>query len=224
MLRTLSVAVALTAVSAAAATAQTSPEFAVGAQVGTTGVGVEGQVRLSDLVNVRVAGDLFSYEEEFETDDVDYDGELQFNTVSAFVDLHPFNNGLFVSGGGFLGDRTVEVTGTPNRDVVVDGQVIPRAAFGRLVGEAEFGSAPFVGVGYNNTFRTAGPIGFKLLVGAAFGEAPTVDLRREGGEPLPADIQAEFDAETQREEAELQQELEDFKTLPVVQLGLTYRF
>lgn len=225
MLRTLSVAFLLAA-AAGSASAQTGPgRIAVGAQVGTTGLGAEVQVQASEFLNVRAGGDFFNYEEDFETGDFDYAGEADFSTVSAFVDLHPFNNGFFVSGGGFLGDRTVTVAGTPNRDVVIAGQIFPPPRFGRLVGEADFGgAAPFLGLGYNNTFRTAGRIGFKALVGAAFGEDPTVELRREGGDPLPAAIQAQFDADREAEERDLEQELEDFKTLPVLQLGLTYRF
>ena len=38
------------------------------------------------------------------------------------------------------------------------------------------------------------------------------------------EIQDEFDAEVEREEAELESEIEDFKILPVLQVGVTYRF
>lgn len=216
----------LACLAAAPAFAQSgSGRFALGAQIGTTGVGAEGQFRVSDHLTLRAAADVFRYDEEFETGDIAYDGELDFTTGGAFIDLHPFGNALFVSAGGYAGERTVQVTGAPNRDVVIAGQVFPPARFGRLVGEADFGGfAPFVGVGYNNTFRTGGRLGFKILAGAAFGEDPTVDLRREGGDVLTPAIQAQFDAEAEREERELEQELEEFKTLPVVQLGLTYRF
>ncbi len=225
MVRTLAFAL-FAAAAAGSASAQTSSgRFAVGVQAGTTGLGAEAQFQTTDFLTLRAAGDVFSYEDEFETDDVRYDGEADFSTLSAFVDLHPFRNALFVSGGGFFGERTVQVTGTPARDVVIAGQVFPPPRFGRLVGEADFGgTAPFLGVGFNNTFTTAGRIGFKVLVGAAFGEEPTVDLRREGGDVLPADVQASFDAEREQQERELEAEIEDFKTLPVVQVGLTYRF
>jgi hypothetical protein len=139
--------------------------------------------------------------------------------------VHPFRNAFFVSAGGFLGGRSVEVSGTPKRDVVIAGQVIPPPRFGRLVGEADFGdAAPFVGLGFNNTFTQGGRWGFKVLAGAAFGSDPTVELRREGGDVLPAAVQAQFDADREAEERDLEQELEDLKTLPVLQLGLAYRF
>ena len=198
---------------------------AVGAQVGTTGVGAEVQVRASDMIVVRGSVDTFRYDEEFETDDIDYDGELDFTTGGAFVDLHPFGNPFFVSAGGFAGQRTVEVTGTASRSVVVGGQTLTPVQFGRLVGEADFGdTAPFLGIGFNNTFTHDGRWGFKVLAGAAFGGDPEVTLRREGGDPLPPAVQAQFDADRAAEEQELEDELEALKTLPVVQLGLSYRF
>ena len=225
MLRILFLSLTVAALAAGSAAAQTSGRFAVGAQVGTTGVCAEGQLQATPFITLRAGGDVFGYDENFDTGDIAYEGSADFNTISAFVDLHPFQNGFFVSAGGFAGDRTVEVVGRPNRDVVIAGQVFPPARFGRLVGEADFGGgAPFVGLGYNNTFTKAGRFGFKALAGAAFGSEPTVELRREGGEALPPAIQAQFDADREREERELEQEIEDFKTFPVLQVGLTYRF
>jgi hypothetical protein len=213
------------AAAASSAVAQTPGGVAVGAQVGTTGLGAEVQLRAGRYVTLRAGGDLFRYEEEFDTDDIAYEGELDFTTATAAVDLHPFANPFFVSAGAVLGQRTVDVVGRPNRDVVIAGQVVPPPAFGRLVGEADFGgAAPFVGVGFNNTFTHDGRWGFKVMAGAVFGGDPEVALRREGGDPLPPTVQAQFDIERAQEEQELEEELESFKTLPVVQLGLSYRF
>ena len=225
MSRILLLSAALAALAAAPALAQTNGRVAVGAQIGTTGVGAEVQVQASPNVTLRAGGDLFKYDEEAETDDYDYAADLDFSTLSAFVDLHPFQNPFFVSAGAYFGERSVDVTGRPNRNVVIGGQTFTPTDFGRLVGQADFGStAPFVGLGWNNTFRTAGPIGFKIVAGATFGSDPTVDLRREGGVALPSNIQTAFDAEVAAEERELEEELENFKILPVLQAGVTYRF
>ena len=225
MSRILLLGAAFAALSAAPALAQTGGRVAIGAQIGTTGVGAEVQVQATPMVTLRAGGDLFTYEEEAETDDYDYDAELDFSTLSAFVDLHPFQNPFFVSAGAYFGDRGVDVTGRPTQNVVIGGQTFTPADFGQLVGDADFGSsAPFLGLGWNNTFRTSGPIGFKIVAGATFGSDPRVELRREGGIALPPSIQAQFDAEVEQEEADLERELEDFKILPVLQAGVTYRF
>jgi hypothetical protein len=225
MLRTLSLALLAAAATAGAASAQSDGRFALGVNAGTTGVGVEGQFRAARSVNLRVAGDFFSYDEEFSTDDIDYGGEIEFNTISGFVDLHPFDNSFFVSGGVYGGDRSVNFQASSTVSAEIGNTIFTAEQIGTLTGEADFGdAAPFVGLGFNNTFRTAGPIGFKALVGAAFGDAPQVTLRRTGGVTLPASIQTQLNAELQNEERELQEEAEDFKTFPVIQLGLSYRF
>lgn len=224
MLRTTLLAL-IAAAAAGAASAQTSERFAIGVVGGTTGVGVEGQFRAAPRVNVRVTGDFFSYDEEFATDDVDYDAEIDFNTIGGFVDLHPFDNPFFVSAGVYAGERAVQVNATSDTSAEIGDVIFTPAQIGTLTGEVDFGgAAPFLGIGFNNTFRTGGRIGFKAVVGAAFGGDPEVRLARTGGAPLPANIQAQFDQELRDEERELQEDVDDLKTFPVVQVGLTYRF
>lgn len=227
MLRTVSIALLTLAATAGAASAQgMGPErFAIGVNGGTTGLGVEGQFHATPYVNLRVAGDMFNYDTDFSTDDVDYQSEIDFQTISGFVDVHPFNNAFFVSAGVYGGDRSVEVRATSNRNAEIGNVVFTPAQIGTLTGTVDFGNtAPFLGIGFNNTFRTNGRIGFKAVAGAAFGEDPTVQLRRTAGDPLPIAIATQFDQELRNEERELQEDAKDLKTFPVVQLGLSYRF
>ena len=228
MLRTLSLAFVVAAATAGSAVAQSSGRFALGVQGGTTGLGVEAQLQASDYINLRVAGDAFKYDDTFSSRNVDYDGELDFSTFSGFVDLHPFNNSFFVSGGGFVGERSLSVRANSTESRVIQGMTFTAQQIGTLEGEGDFGDfAPFVGLGFNNTFRTGGRIGFKAVIGAAFGQEPDITLRRTGGTPLTgafAPAQAILDAETRQQELELEEDAEDLKTLPVVQVGLTYRF
>jgi hypothetical protein len=225
-MRLLLLGAAMAALSAGSAAAQTTPgRIAVGANIGTTGVGAEVQVQATPHLTVRGGGDWFNYDSDYSTDTADYAAELDFSTLSAFVDLHPFASPFLISGGAYFGGRTIEVVGTPNQNVVVGGVTYTPAQYGRLVGESDFGDvAPFVGLGWNNAFHTASGWGFKVMAGATFGSDPTVELRREGGTALPPGGQAQFAAEVEAEERELEQELEEFKILPVLQLGLSYRF
>lgn len=226
MLRTLSLAL-LAAAAAGAASAQTAggERFAIGVVGGTTGLGVEGQFHANEYINLRIAGDAFSYETDFGTDDVDYASEIDFKTFGGFVDIHPFANALFVSAGVYSGDRSVSVSATSNQNAEIGDVIFTPAQIGTLTGTVDFGGgAPFLGVGFNNTFRSGGRIGFKALAGAAFGEDPTVELRRSGGAPLAGPIATQFDQELRKEERELAEDAKDLKTFPILQLGLTYRF
>ena len=217
----LGVLIAATVAGSAAAQSR----VAVGAQAGTTGLGAEVEVQASPMLTLRAGGDWFNYDDEFDGDRFQYEGEADFSTLSAMADLHPFNNSFLISAGAYFGERSVAVAATPRSNETVGGVVLTPAQFGSLVGDADFGStAPFIGLGFNNTFRTRGPIGFKAVVGATFGGEPDVQLRREGGMTLPANVQAAFDVERAQEEQALEDDLEDFRILPVAQVGVTWRF
>lgn len=209
------------------AAAQTAPaeRFAVGVQGGTTGIGVEGQFAATDRLTLRGSFDSFQYDGDFSSDDIDYEGELDLNQGGLFLDYHPNGGGLFVSGGAYFGDRKADLRATANTSVEIGNQVFTSAQVGTLQGQVDLGEfAPFVGVGYNNTFTTTGPIGFKVVLGAAFNGDPEVSLTRVGGVALPSAIQAQLETELRNEEREIEEEADDLSIYPVLQVGVAYRF
>ena len=209
------------------AAAQTAPaeRFAVGVQGGTTGFGVEGQFAATDRLVARASFDSFQYDGDFSSDDIDYSGELDMNQGGLFLDFHPTGSALFVSGGAYFGDRGAEIVANPNTSVEIGNTVFTAAQVGQLKGEADLGEfAPFLGVGYNNTFTSASKLGFKVLLGAAFNGDPEVTLTRVGGIPLTPAVQAQLDTELRNEEREIEEETDDLSILPVLQVGVAYRF
>lgn len=221
----LSLVTAIVFASPAVAQEAADSRFALGAQIGTTGLGVEAQASVNRYVAVRGSADFIRYDAEFETDDVDYDGELDLTQGGAFVDVHPFANAFFVSAGAYFGDRQVDLRADARGSAEIGNLVFTPEQIGRLEGEADLGGfAPFLGLGYNDTFTTDRRWGLKALVGAQFGDDSEVTLRRTGGIALPAALQAQLDAELRNEERELENDAEDFKVFPVVQLGVAYKF
>lgn len=201
--------------------------FAIGPQIGSTGVGVEAQFKISDRVTVRGGFDSLQFDEEVEGDDILYDGELDFSTGGIFADLHPTGDAFFVSAGVYFGDRKVTVSGTPTAGTTVEigDDTFTAAQVGTLNGEMDFGgTAPFVGLGWNTTFTSSRRWGFKVLAGAAFGSDPEASLTRTGGSALSPADQARLETELRNEEIEIEQETDGFKVFPVVQVGLAYRF
>jgi hypothetical protein len=212
----------LAALLPAAALAQQPGRFALGAQVGTPGAGVQAQFSVNDYIVLRGSYDVLQWDADDTYDGVDYNADIDFQSPGAFVDLHPFRNAFFVSGGAYFGDRGVDLDATPDEDVSIGGATFTPAQVGNLTGRIELEStAPFVGLGYDNTFKHGGRWGFRVLAGAAFGDAPEVSLDSSGGtlsnEPL-------FQARLEQEEQEVQDDADDYKVLPVVQVGLNYRF
>lgn len=220
-LKMLAMAAAFAAAPASAALAQSSP-VAVGANIGTPGVGVSAQVQATDSVVLR--GDLdwlrFSRDEEY--GGIDYDGKAKALTGGLFADWHPGGGAFLVSTGAYLGKRELEIDAQPNGNVEIGGQTFTPDQVGRIDGEAKLSKfQPFVGLGYDNTFTAERGWGFRALAGVAFSKKPDVDLRASGGtfSSDPAFIERLL-----AEEAEIEEDAEGFRYFPVLQIGFTRRF
>lgn len=222
-MKTVALLAAFAALPATAAFAQEDRgRFALGAQVGTPGAGLQAQYSVNDYIVLRGSYDVLQWEADDTYDGVDYEADIDFQSPGAFVDIHPFKNGFFVSGGAYFGERGVDLTSNPDEDVELGGFTFTPEQVGTLNGRIDLEStAPFLGIGYDNTFTRGGAWGFRILAGAAFGDAPQVRLRASGGtlsdDPLFQEILAD-------EERDIQEEADNYEVLPVVQIGLNYRF
>lgn len=210
----LSLALIAAAVPAAAQTAGS-------VHAGTMGVGFEAQVALGPTFVVRGGVDRLRHDFDRTYSGVDYGASLDFDTVGVFIDLHPFRNAWFVSGGGYLGARELRLEAEPVTPVEIGGAVFTPQQVGKLTGEATLSQvSPFVGVGFDNTFTGRWRVGFRALVGVAVGESPDVTLNSQGGTlSNNASFRQRLDAEAERIEEEA-----EYSLYPVAQLGLTWRF
>jgi hypothetical protein len=80
---------------------------------------------------------------------------------------------------------------------------------------------PYFGIGWGNAVAKGSALSLSVDVGVIFQGAPNVTLTTEGTD---ASIQSQVDAQLAIEKAELEQDLDDFKLYPVVNIGATYRF
>lgn len=204
------------------AKAQDGERFALGAQAGTPGLGLQAQWALNPRLVLRGGYNVLNWDRDQTYKGIDYDAKIDFKSPGAFVDLHPFANGFLVSGGAYFGSRKIDLDATPTGNVNIGGATFTPAQVGSLTGRIDLeNTAPFIGLGYDNTFTLNGRLGFRLLAGAAFGDKPKVDLDARGGtlsnDPL-------FRARLDDEERQIQDEADNYKVLPVVQAGLNYRF
>jgi hypothetical protein len=213
-------AVALGALTATAASAQNSP-IAVDVHGGTTGVGIGARYKLNDTFVLRADYDSLKHSDDFNSDDVQYNGELDFKPFTFAVDVHPFRNSFFVSGGYVTGDRNVKLDARPTGTTNIGGAPFTPAQIGTLRANADMGDgAPFLGLGFDNTFTRDGRFGFRVLAGAVLGDDPSVTLTSDGtyaNDPA-------YKAALEKERQELQNDVKDAKTWPVLQVGLTVKF
>ena len=209
--------------SAGSAMAQSSePGIAIGATAGTSGVGLDVQVKLGPIFTLRGATDRLTHSADENYDGVDYSGDLTFDTVGAFIDMHPLANGFLISGGAYLGDRDIALTGTPTGPVDIGGQTYSPAQIGTLGGAIKLQDvAPFLGIGWDDTFYRNSRWGIRAIAGVAWSDAPEVALSSTGGS-LSND--PTFQARLRDESRNITDEAEGYGLFPIVQVGLNYKF
>lgn len=198
------------------------PAVAIGVTAGTSGVGAEAQFALGSIFVLRGAVDTLGFDLDETYDDVAYSGRFDFDTLGAFVDLHPLANGFFISGGAYLGQRNIGLNATPSAPVRIGGQTFTPAQVGTLTGEIKLKDvAPFAGLGFDNTFTRTSRWGFRALAGVAWSDKPEVGLSASGG-TLSND--PTFRARLADEARAIQSDVENYGFYPIVQLGLNYKF
>ncbi len=209
--------------SAGSALAQTSePGVAVGATAGTSGVGLDVQVKLGPIFTLRGSLDRLTHSADESYDGVDYNADLTFDTVGAFIDMHPMGNGLLISGGAYLGDRDIALAATPTGPVEIGGQTYSSSQVGTLNGAVKLGDvAPFVGLGWDDTFYRNSRWGIRAIVGVAWSDEPEVALTSTGGS-LSND--PTFQARLRDESQRITEETEGYGLFPIIQVGLNYKF
>ncbi len=209
--------------SAGSALAQSSePGVAVGATAGSSGVGLDVQVKLGPIFTLRGSLDRLTHSADESYDGVDYNADLTFDTVGAFIDMHPMANGLLISGGAYLGDRDIALAATPTGPVEIGGQTYSSSQVGTLNGAVKLGDvAPFVGIGWDDTFYRSGRWGFRAVAGVAWSDAPEVALTSTGGS-LSND--PTFQARLRDESQRITEETEGYGLFPIIQVGLNYKF
>lgn len=189
--------------------------FALGARAGTTGLGLEGTWGLSQAVNLRLGYYAFDYSTDLKEQGIEYDGDLELENAALFLDWHPFRGGFRLTGGGVQTGN--EFLGFADGELEVGANTY-QAALNATVGWSTF--APYLGLGFGNAVNS-GRWSFAFDLGVMFTGTPSVRLDGTVNEPA---LQEMFDQDVAREEAELQEELNDAKYFPVLSVGVAYRF
>lgn len=246
--RSIALALACLLPAAVAAEPARTPGVAVGVGLTTLGLGGEVSYRLSDYLNLRVAG----YGLKAETSESFYDAgledredgnlQLKFDSLSMglIADVHPFGNGFRLSLGYFpyfrLAGTAVQscVTGCDVGDFTVTGNdtsYLHDARWRKGV--------PYAGLGFTNVFNNRWPLYYKFELGAVMlraAEARTVlrggaavvtpENDRPGASRAVASVSndAALQQQAANDAAELKADLDDFKVYPVLGFWLGARF
>jgi hypothetical protein len=196
-------------------------EWAIGAKIGTLGVGGDLTTSLIPQVNLRAGVQWFAYSFDGKFSDVDYDVDLNLLNPLLLLDWYPFNGSFRISGGVLYNASNIQLQGRPAEEVEIGDQTYRPEEVGMLEGDVEFEPVvPYVGIGWGNALGSSGQWGIATDFGVAFIGSPNLDLSATG--PIASD--PTFQAELAKEEHNVQDDLSDFNIYLVLSISLFYRF
>jgi hypothetical protein len=211
--------------------AQSDRGVTAGVHAGTAGIGPNLTFCLSDRAHLRLTGGGASYDTEIETDDLVYDAQADLRTGFVLLDWYPGAGGFRVSVGGGWNGTEAEVSAPVIRllaDFIDPATLALLPPLGDVTGTAQGDDfVPAVLIGWGNPFR-GGAWNVSFEIGAFYQGEPEVDLTYQppsGFSDLPITVPEGFlEAALAAEEADLERELEDYTVVPIVSLGVSYRF
>jgi hypothetical protein len=219
---TLGAALVIGLVTAGAASAQ-SP-WALGAQIGSSGIGGEVSYSASPHFTFRGDYDWLRVDATVKGDALTYKGHFHMSVGGLFGDWHPWANGFLFTAGAYIGQR--EAGGGAGLEVInnIGGQTFTLDQVRGLKATAKLDQfAPTVGLGYNNTFYHK-HWGFKAIGGVVFSDQPRAQISTVSGSALDPATLARLQAAIEAEQARIDSHLTLLKTYPLVELGVAYRF
>ena len=199
--------------------------FNVSGRVGTLGLGAEVGYAFNDYVNVRLAMNNFSYDYNTTEDDIEFDFDLELESTALFLDIHPFAGAFRVTGGILDNRNRLDGQAVPMGEYEIGDQTYSGAEVGTLYSNVALGESNpvYVGLGWSKALGTSGfGLGFDL--GVVLQGSPTVRLSATGPVTTNPATAEEFEANLRAEEEQLESDLSEFETYPVISLGLTYQF
>jgi hypothetical protein len=191
-------------------------DTALTAKLGSLGIGLEGAFGLSKQFNARLGLNKYDFDRSETIDGIDYDLNLEWQSIALLADWHPFGNAFRFTAG--LMNNGNEITGTAaaaNIDIG-DGSYVNVGLDAKL----DFDStAPYLGVGWGNALATNKGWGFNVDLGIMYQGSGNVTLTPTGSGAALVDPN-----DVALEEQRFEDDIKEFKYYPVFSFGVSYKF
>lgn len=202
-------------------------DVGVSVKGGLNGVGFDVTKAMTPYVAVRAGYSEMKINKTYDQDDVNYDGKLKLGGWDLLADYYPWATGMRFTLGAYgpktQFDAKAKYTGLGT--VTLNNVVYSGADVGHLNAKVSWsGVKPYLGLGYDSfKTRTTPGVYFTSDVGVIFSGSPSVDLTATCTTNSAALCnRLTNDLATQR--AKFYDDVHDVKWLPVVQIGVGYRF
>ncbi len=210
--------------------------LSVGAKAGTLGLGGEVGLGVSEQLALRGGANSLAFSFDTTISHVDYEMEPELKNLSFLLDWHPFTNSFRITGGLFINDNSIAITGKPDLDYYLKDVTIPGEYQGlvddlsenaKISGAADMNTlAPYVGIGWNSNSQHEQGWGVSIDLGVMFMGSPALSeltLSTTYKEEEYKISSSELD-ELESERKELQDELDKFEYYPVGTIMIHYTF
>ena len=197
----------------------------VNLKVGTAGAGFDLIVPFSDSVNLRLGQANYKTDRVVTEEGVDYQAQLVLGGTNALLDWFPSKASSFRWTLGAYSPKhqiTGQAKASEGGTVQINNVNYPAALLGELDLSVQWGGTrPYLGLGFDGFRSARGGWYYNLDAGVIFSGSPNVSLKAncpnaQVCEALAADLKAE--------EAKIRNTFKPIQYLPIIQVGLGYRF
>ena len=192
--------------------------FRIAPRVSTLGGGLELAKGLTPSFGLRGGFNYFSYDYDATESDVSYNLDLELKSFGLFADWHPFKGAFRISGGFLINGNGLEGKARPTTNVEIGNTDYDLDSIALDISYNTF--APYLGLGWDTTFGDDDNWGFVFDLGLIYSGSPDAKLSISGTDSAAALASGDV----QREQQELQDDLDALKWWPVVSAGLVYQF
>jgi hypothetical protein len=202
--------------------------FKVVVTAGTLGVGPEVSYRVSETIGVRANATFLSIGQDIDSDDITYDANLDLQSGGVMLDVYPFGGGFRISGGARINGNKASGVGAPNAgaDFEIDGTTYTAAEIGTLRATTDIKNfAPALTIGYGGGLSRG--LVFGVEAGVLFqGSVEIAPLTVTGlcAQPSAPARCASLAADLEAERQSVNDDIDNYKLYPILQLSIGYRF
>ena len=198
--------------------------WAIVPKAGTLGLGADLVAEIIPHLNGRIGISGLNVNAEVSSDRIDYDGDVSLGGIPLFVDWYPAKSGFRVTGGLVINNNKVELDSQDrDRTVTIGDREFTVSDVGDLEGEVEFNDiAPYIGIGFGNPVKPGRQWGFTVDLGIMFQGKGDVNINATNASQAALDLG--LNAQLEREEEDVQDEVDNFQVYPILQIGVTYQF
>jgi hypothetical protein len=191
-------------------------DMALTAKLGSLGLGVEGTFGLTDQFNARLGLNKYDYDRTESISDIQYDLDLEWQSISLLADWHPFGNPFRFTAGLMINGNELSGSSTSSGLTIGDATYPDIGLDARLDFDA---TAPYLGVGWGNALAANPGWGFNVDLGIMFQGSGDVTLTPTGANASSVDPN-----DVSLEEQRFEDDIKDYKYYPVFSFGVSYRF